>query len=83
MSELATAIPARPSAAAILDKKLKKSHAMISGGVVVGALVVGLGFIAFHMASDLSNIVVGSVWPYVLLGFALLISSAGGLPLII
>jgi hypothetical protein len=45
MSELATAVPVRPPAAALLDKKMKKSHAMISTGVVLAALVVGIGFI--------------------------------------
>jgi len=75
MSDLATAaVPARPPAAALLDKKMKKSHAMISGGVVIAALVVGLGFIAVHLTEDLSGITVGSAWPWVLLGVALLIA---------
>jgi PiT family inorganic phosphate transporter len=74
MSELATTLPARPPASALLDKKMKKSHAMISAGVVLSALVIGLGFIAIHMAQDLSGVAVSSVWPFVLLGVALLIA---------
>ena len=50
MSESATAVAARPPAAALLDKKMKKSHAMISAGVVLAALVIGLGFIAIHIS---------------------------------
>jgi hypothetical protein len=49
MSDLATTTPGRPPAAALLDKKMKKSHAMISGAVVIAALVIGLGFIAVHL----------------------------------
>jgi len=74
MSDLATAVAARPPAAAILDKKMKTSHAMISGGVVLTALVVGLGFIGFHLIQDLNGIILSSVWPWVLLVIALLIA---------
>jgi PiT family inorganic phosphate transporter len=74
MSDSATAVAARPPAAAILDKKMKKSHAMISGGVVLTALVVGLGFIAVHLVQDLNGIVLSSIWPWVLLVVALLIA---------
>ena len=63
MSDLATTAAGRPPAAALLDKKMKKSHAMISGGVVLAALVIGLGFIAFHIVQDLSGVTVGSTWP--------------------
>ncbi|HXR40339.1 MAG TPA: inorganic phosphate transporter [Terracidiphilus sp.] len=74
MSDLATTIPGRPPAADLLDKKMKKSHAMISGGVVLVALVGGLGFIAFHIVEDLGSVTLGSIWPYMLLGLALLIA---------
>ena len=74
MSDLATAIADRPPAAAILDKKMKKSHAMISGGVVLTALVVGLGFIAVHLVQDLNGITLTSIWPWILLGVALVIA---------
>jgi len=74
MSELATAVPVRPPAAALLDKKMKKSHAMISTGVVLAALVVGIGFIGFHIAEDFSTVTLGSIWPYGLLILALIIA---------
>jgi inorganic phosphate transporter, PiT family len=74
MSDLATAIPARPPAAALLDKKMKKSHAMISTGVVLVALVVGIGFIGFNIARDFSGVTLGSIWPYALLILALFIA---------
>ena len=53
---------------------MKKSSAWISGAVVVVALVGGLGFIGVNVAKDLGTVTVISVWPYVLLGVALLIA---------
>jgi PiT family inorganic phosphate transporter len=74
MSDVATAISSRPPAADLLNKKMKKSHAMISTGVVLIALVVGLGFIGFHLIGDLSTAATGSTWAYMLLAIALLIA---------
>jgi PiT family inorganic phosphate transporter len=74
MADIATTVPVRPPAAALLDKKMKKSHAMISGGVVLAALVIGLGFIGFSVVQDFTGVTVGSFWPYMLLIFALLIA---------
>ena len=74
MSDLATALPVRPPAAALLEKKMNKSHARISGAVVIGAMVVGVGFIGFHISQDFNGVTIGSLWPYLLLGVALLIA---------
>ncbi len=73
MADLATTA-ARPPAAAILDKKMKKSHALISGGVVGSAMLFGLGFIAVHIGQDMSGVMVTSIWPFLLLAVALLIA---------
>src|SRR6202453_4558121 len=74
MSEIATAISGRPPAADLLDKKMKKSHAMVSTGAVLAALVVGIGYIGFHISQDFSNVTLGSIWPYALLILALIIA---------
>jgi PiT family inorganic phosphate transporter len=74
MADLATAVEALPAGASLLDGKMKKSPAWISGAVVGLALVGGLGYIGFHVAQDLGNVTVGSIWPYALLGLALLIA---------
>ena len=74
MSDLATALPARPPAAALLEKKMNKTHAWISGAVLIGAVVVGVGFIGFHISQDFNGVAIGSLWPYLLLGVALLIA---------
>jgi len=74
MSNLATTLPGRPPAADLLDKKMKKSHAMVSTGVVLAALVIGIGFIGFNIAKDFSGVTLGSIWPYALLILALFIA---------
>src|ERR1700689_5358591 len=74
MSESATTVPGRPPASALLDKKMKKSHAMISGTVVLAALVIGLGFIGFNISKDFDGVTLGSIWPYLLLILALAIA---------
>ena len=74
MSDLTATISGRPPAADILDKKMKKSHAMISTGVVLAALVIGVGFIGINIARDFSGVTMGSIWPYALLVLALAIA---------
>jgi len=74
MSDVATTLPVRSPAAALLEKKMKKSHALISGGVVLAALVIGLGYIGFHIAQDFDGVALGSIWPYALLILALFIA---------
>jgi inorganic phosphate transporter, PiT family len=74
MSEAATAFAAGPPAAAILDKKMHPTHALISGAVVLIALIAGIWFIATHISQDFSGVTLGSAWPYFLLVLALLIA---------
>ncbi|MGA2049324.1 MAG: inorganic phosphate transporter [Terracidiphilus sp.] len=74
MSDLATTVPGRPPASALLEKKMKKSHAFISGAVVLAALVIGVGFIGFNISKDFANVTLGSIWPYALLILALAIA---------
>jgi PiT family inorganic phosphate transporter len=74
MSDLAATVPERPPAAALLDKKMSKTSAMISGIAVGGALVFGLGFIGFRLSSDLAGVTDTTAWAYVLLAMALFIA---------
>jgi PiT family inorganic phosphate transporter len=60
------------AAQSLLDAKLAKSRAGAVGMWVFGvALVVGVVYAAFHLASDLSTVHATSIYPYVLLGVAL------------
>ncbi|MGA2219180.1 MAG: inorganic phosphate transporter, partial [Terracidiphilus sp.] len=75
MPELATA-PSRPPASALLEKPMNKTHALISSIIVFGALIAGIGFIGFHINQDFNGVVLGSIWPYLLLIIALFIALA-------
>jgi inorganic phosphate transporter, PiT family len=74
MSDIATTVAGSPPGASLLDKKMKKSPAWISGAIVLVALLGGLAYIGFHIAGDLGNVSLGGLWPYLLLGTALLIA---------
>src|SRR5260370_21185946 len=74
MADATTTVPGLPHGASLLDKKMKKSPTWISGAIVLVALLGGLAYIGFHVAGDLGNVSLGSIWPYLLLGTALLIA---------
>jgi len=74
MADLATTVDSPHAGGSLLDKKMKKSSAWVSGAVVAIALLGGLGYIGLHIQQDLSNVTVVSIWPYLLLGVALLIA---------
>ena len=74
MSDLATTPGGTAQGGSLLDHKMKKSPAWLSGLIVLIALVGGLGYVGFHIAGDLGNITLGSTWPYILLGTALFIA---------
>jgi len=74
MADIATTAGAVPHGGSLLDKKMGKSSAWISGAVVLVALVGGLGYVGFHIAGDLGGVTASSTWAYILLGIALLIA---------
>lgn len=74
MADMATTVSTLPPGTSLLDKKMKKSSAWVSGAVVMVALVGGLGYVGYHVSKDLGNIVITSIWPYALLALALLIA---------
>jgi len=57
----------------LLDRKLSKAPSRAGIAVFLLALAGGLCYIAFHVASDLDSVTITSIWPYMLLGLALLI----------
>jgi PiT family inorganic phosphate transporter len=74
MAEMATTAGVPVSGASLLDRKKHSFPAWVTSAVVLVALLGGLGYIGIHVADDLSNITLGSAWPYALLGVALLIA---------
>jgi PiT family inorganic phosphate transporter len=74
MADLATTVDALPAGASILDKKMNNISSRVSLAVILVALLGGLGYIGFHIAQDMGEIAITSIWPYALLGLALLIA---------
>ncbi len=74
MSDMATTVETVPEGGSLLDRKMKKSSAWVSGAVILVALLGGLGYIGFHIIGDLGSVTLGSTWPYLLLATALLIA---------
>jgi PiT family inorganic phosphate transporter len=71
---LATLVEILPSNASVVDRKLKRTSSRRGLVLFFAALISGLGYIAFHVAKDMDSVTVTSVWPYLLLGLALLIA---------
>ncbi|MDE1176021.1 MAG: inorganic phosphate transporter [Edaphobacter sp.] len=64
-----------PVSTSILDEKLKKSKGAKIGTLVFGVmLVLGLIYIGFKLTNDLSLVHPTSIYPFVLLGIALMIA---------
>jgi len=79
MADLATLVEVMPASGPVasapnLYGKQKKSSRRAGIALFLLALTSGLGYIVFHVAKDLDTVTVTSVWPYLLLGLALLIA---------
>ena len=76
----AAASPPSPSlqgrSTSILDSKIKKTPGKVGAFVFGLALVGGAIYVGSQLLSDLSQVHPSSVWPFVLLGFALAIAAA-------
>ena len=74
MADLATLVEVMPARASVVDRKLLQSSSR--GGLILFlfALLGGLAYIGFHVARDLDTVAIPSIWPYLLLGLALLIA---------
>jgi len=74
MADLATIVEVMPAGPTLLDRKVRKAPSRLGISVFLVALLGGLGYIGFHLAQDLDNVTITSIWPYLLLGLALLIA---------
>ncbi len=74
MGGLATAVEVIPASPSLVERGLKRKSSRTGAWIFVLALLSGLGYIGIHVARDLDNVTVSSVWPYLLLGLALLIA---------
>ncbi len=74
MAGLATSVEVMPSTATLSERGLKRGSSRASFMVFLLAMLGGLGYIVIHVAKDLDNVTVTSVWPYLLLALALVIA---------
>jgi PiT family inorganic phosphate transporter len=74
MADLATTVDSLPSRSTALDRKLTKSPSRLGIAMFLLALTGGLWYIGFHVALDLDSVTITSIWPYLLLGLALVIA---------
>src|SRR5580704_13405722 len=76
MASVATA-PAAPAAQpSALHEKMSRGPGRMGSIIFVLVLLGGLLFIGTSIARDLGDVILGSAWPYILLGFALLVALA-------
>jgi PiT family inorganic phosphate transporter len=74
MADLATLVEALPARPTLVERRPKKRTSRAGIALFLLVLAGGLGYIGFHVARDLTNVTVTSVWPYLLLALALLIA---------
>jgi PiT family inorganic phosphate transporter len=71
---MATTATAPAQTGSAVHQKLNKSPGMIGMAVFGVAIAVGAGYSAYHLISDLAGVKQTSIYPYLLLGLALLIA---------
>ncbi|HEV2135891.1 MAG TPA: inorganic phosphate transporter [Terracidiphilus sp.] len=74
MAGTATITQALPKQSTFLDRKMQRPRNRFGAMLFVLALVAGLGYIAVEISRDLENAPAHGVWPFMVLGLALLIA---------
>jgi PiT family inorganic phosphate transporter len=74
MADLATVVQVIPSHPALVERSPKATSSRAGIWVFMAAVFCAVSYIAVHVAKDLSDVTVTSIWPYLLLGLALLIA---------
>jgi PiT family inorganic phosphate transporter len=74
MADLATAVQAIPASPSRVGHRFNRPSSRAGIWIFALAVISGLAYIGVHVAKDMDNVTVTSVWPYLLLGMALLIA---------
>ncbi len=74
MADLATAVHAIPAPSRRVERGLDRPSSRGSVWIFALAVITGLSYIGIHVARDMDNVTVTSIWPYLLLGLALMIA---------
>lgn len=74
MAGTATITSAYPQRSAFLDRKMQRPHSRFGAVLFVLAVAAGLAYIAIEITRDMERVPARGVWPFLLLGLALLIA---------
>jgi PiT family inorganic phosphate transporter len=74
MAGIATAVEVIPAPPTLVERVRRRKLSRVGAWIFLLAVLSGLGYIGVHVTKDLDNVTVTSVWPYLLLGLALLIA---------
>ena len=74
MADLATAVQVIPATPTLIEHKFNRRSSPAGRWVFALVVLCGLGYIGVHVAKDLDNVTVTGIWPYFLLGMALMIA---------
>ncbi|HVZ85946.1 MAG TPA: inorganic phosphate transporter [Polyangia bacterium] len=64
------------SSNAAVQRRMQRRAGRLGTGLFCVALVIGLGYVLFHLIGDLSHVHTATVFPFILLGIALLVALA-------
>jgi PiT family inorganic phosphate transporter len=74
MATASSPVPTSTPTPLAVHAKLDKSPGKIGTGIFIGALGIGFVYAAYHLVSDLSRVHSPSVFPFILLGLALMVA---------
>ena len=74
MADLATVVHVLPAPSDRFERERKGAENRVGAWLFALALLSGLGYIGVHLARDLDHATITGIWPYMLLGLALLIA---------
>ena len=74
MADLATAVQVIPATPSLVERRFDGRPSRAGVWIFLLVVLSGLSYIGVHVAKDMDNVTVTSIWPYFLLGMALLIA---------
>jgi PiT family inorganic phosphate transporter len=74
MADLATAVQVIPATPTLVEHRFDRRSSRAGAWIFLLVVLTGLGYIGVHVAKDMDKVTVTSIWPYFLLGMALLIA---------
>ena len=74
MADLATVVHVIPSHPTLVERRSKRASSRAGAWIFGAAVLSAVSYICFHIAKDLDEVTVTSIWPYLLLGLALVIA---------